>query len=70
MATKKTKFKAGDEVTINATVTIPDGDDRTGEYCVVIMIYGHAVPVRLHVDNVKKTGRSELDARYFLDPVD
>jgi hypothetical protein len=70
MTTKKTRFKAGDEVTINATVTIPDGDDRAGADCVVITIYGHAVPVRLHVDNVKKTGRSEREARYFLDPAD
>jgi hypothetical protein len=38
MATKKTKLKAGDEVTLRATVTIPDGDERTGPNCVVVLI--------------------------------
>jgi hypothetical protein len=60
MATKnKPHFKIGDGVKLRATVTVPDGDERTGADCVVVMLEGHNVPVRLSVDTVKKAGRSE-----------
>jgi hypothetical protein len=66
MATKnKPSFKIGDQVTLRATVTIPDGDERTGADCVVVMLDGDGVPARLSVDKVGKTGRSERDERYF-----
>jgi hypothetical protein len=70
MATKKTRFKTGDEVTLRATVTIPDGDDRTGADCIVLMLDGHGTPIMLRADKAQKTGRSERDARYFLEPAD
>ena len=71
MATKnKSRFKVGDEVTVRATVTIPDGDDRTGEDCVVVMLDGHGTPILLRAEKVQKTGRSERDSRYFLEPAD
>ena len=70
MATKKTRLKVGDEVFIRATVTIPDGDERTGADCVVVMLDGDGVPARLSVDKVGKTGRSERDERYFLESAD
>ena len=70
MATKKTsKFKVGDEVTILATVTIADGE-KAGADCVVVLLDGHTVPVCLHVDKVRKTGRSERSGRYFLESAD
>jgi hypothetical protein len=58
------------EVILRATVTIPNGDHRAGADCVVVMLEGHNVPVRLSVDKVQKTGRFERDARYFLEPAD
>ena len=70
MATKKTKFKIGDEVTIRATVTSPDGDERTGADCVVVMLDGHGTPILLRADKLLKTGRSEREGRYFLEPAD
>ena len=71
MATKsKSRFRTGDEVTLRATVTIPDGDHRAGSDRVVIVLDGHPVPVRLAVDKVQKAGRSERSAHYFLEPAD
>jgi hypothetical protein len=70
MATKKTRFKAGYEVLIRTTVTNADGDERTGEDCIAVMLDGHGVPVCLSVDKVQKTGRSERSERYFLEPAD
>jgi len=51
----------GHEVTIRATVTIPDDDERTGSDGVIVVLEGsHSVPVRLlHVDKVQTTGRSD-----------
>jgi hypothetical protein len=44
------------------TATKGAGADR-----VVVMVDGHNVPVQLSVNKVQKTGRSERDARYFLE---
>lgn len=66
MATKS-RLKVGDQVTLRGTVTIPDGDERTGEGCVVVKVDGHPVPICLKTEHVGRTGRSERDGRYFLE---
>jgi hypothetical protein len=61
MAKKPSSYRVGDPVIMHGEITIPDGDELTGEKTVVVKLRGYGIPIRVTTAYIEKAGRRILE---------